>query len=406
MIVQNANVNRKLLPLLACLAIVMLGVGISLPVLPLYIERLALDAGSTGQATFHVGLLTAVFPLVQLVFAPIWGRLSDRVGRRPMIAVGILGFAVTQTLFGLASGLTMLYTARIVGGALSAALLPAASAYIADATTESERASGIARISVAVGLGTVVGPALGALLGRFDLHLRWSYGHLVLDGFTVPFLAAAVLALIALGVAMIVIPATPAASVSPAGAPATASRAPTWILAATVAAYLGITIFETTFTLFARARFGFGPTLIGAAFTVCGAVMIAAQVAGIRAARRFGDVHLVAAGFGLLGVGLFVVVTAPITALVFVGVALLGAGMASVGPALGALATTRRRGHAGAALGMQTAAQSAGQVLGPLLGTLLLDWSAAAPYTVGGAVMVTVGIGLWRGERMRAGPEI
>ena len=96
---------RRLAALFACVLIVMIGFGITLPVMTFYIERLAVDAGATpGRVATHIGLITAAYPLTQLVFAPLWGRLSDRIGRRPLMIVGIFGFALSQALFGIASG--------------------------------------------------------------------------------------------------------------------------------------------------------------------------------------------------------------------------------------------------------------------------------------------------------------
>lgn len=101
----------------------MIGLGITMPVLPFYVERLALAEGVSRQSVvMHVGLLTGVHALGQLVFAPLWGRLSDRTGRRPLILIGIAGYVIAaQVLFGLATSLWLLYTARILGGILSSA---------------------------------------------------------------------------------------------------------------------------------------------------------------------------------------------------------------------------------------------------------------------------------------------
>lgn len=384
--------NRRLLPLLACVVIVMIGVGISLPVVPFYVERLALDTGAAKQVVLHVGLLTAAYPLVQLVFAPVWGRLSDRIGRRPLIAVGVLGFVVTQSLFGLATGLPMLYGARIAGGALSAALLPVASAYVADVTGEDQRTRGIAWLNTAVGLGIVVGPGLGAVLMRTDLHLRWRFGHLMFDAFSVPFLVASMLAVAALILTLLVLPASRTSRpIADPGSPgARRPHAAIWVLATTAAAHLGITLFEATFALFAQERLRFGPGQVATVFTVCGLVMIPTGLAAASAVRRLGELWLFAIGFGLMGGGLLLLVTAGSMPLALLAVTLLGAGMASVGPSLAALVTVRRDARIGAALGQQSAAQSAGQVAGPLVGTALLGWHAQAPYVLAGLLMVSV----------------
>ena len=130
--------NKRLAVLLFSFFVVMTGYGITLPVLTFYIERLALAEGtSPEQASMHVGLLTGIFALMQFFFAPLWGRWSDRVGRRPLVLIGLGGYAVTNVFFGLGTNLLMLYSARILGGILSAAVLPAATAYVADVTAES-----------------------------------------------------------------------------------------------------------------------------------------------------------------------------------------------------------------------------------------------------------------------------
>src|SRR3970282_257203 len=126
----------------------------------------------------HVGLLTGVYPLIQLIFAPLWGRWSDRIGRRPLVLIGIAGYVIAQVLFGLANSLWLLYAARIIGGMLSSATLPVAAAYVADMTTEEERGRGMAWLGTAVSLGVVVGPALGGMLSRRDWDLNLRFGHL------------------------------------------------------------------------------------------------------------------------------------------------------------------------------------------------------------------------------------
>ena len=96
----------------------------------------------------HVALLTAVYALMQLLFAPVWGRLSDRTGRRRLVLMGIGGYVIAQILFGFATSLWLLYAARALGGVLSSAILPVAAAYVADMTTDAERGRGMSSVSV------------------------------------------------------------------------------------------------------------------------------------------------------------------------------------------------------------------------------------------------------------------
>ena len=167
--------KKHLFVLLACLFVVMIGFGITLSVLPFYVERLAFEAGVAQQSiVLHVTLLTGVYALMQLIFAPLWGRLSDRIGRRPLILIGIAGYVVAQVTFGLSTLLWLLYAARIFGGILSSATLPVSAAYVVDTTTKEERSRGMVWLGTAASLGVVVGPALGSLLSRRDWHFNWS----------------------------------------------------------------------------------------------------------------------------------------------------------------------------------------------------------------------------------------
>ena len=116
------EMKKHLFVLLACLFVTMIGFGITLPVLPFYVERLALAEGVSRQSVvLNVGMLTGVYALMQFIFAPLWGRWSDRIGRRSLILIGIGGNVIAQVIFGLANTLWLLYAAQIVGGIFSSA---------------------------------------------------------------------------------------------------------------------------------------------------------------------------------------------------------------------------------------------------------------------------------------------
>jgi DHA1 family multidrug resistance protein-like MFS transporter len=384
---------RSLVALYGCILVVMIGFGIALPVMPLYVERLAIESGaSSARTTFHIGAITAAYPLAQLVFAPLWGRLSDRIGRRPLVAVGIAGFAVTQALFGLANGLALLYGARIVGGALSSALMPAASAYVADLTGETQRARGMAMLNTAVGVGTVIGPAIGALLVGRDVHFEIFKTHLVFDGFSVPFAAAALLAVVALGFALGTLreSRTPAKPITTAGSPRRVNR----LFGAVLVSYVGISIFEATFALFAVARVAFGAREIAVAFTECGIVMILAQIITPPLARAIGAHRVIALGLGTMSAGLVALVAARSAPIVYAAVVLVGAGMALVGPTLTSELSKQHSGHVGAVLGVQQSVQGLGQVAGALVGVLLFGWSARVPYVATAALLAVVAVAM------------
>jgi len=139
----------------------MLGFGVIIPHLAYYADNL-------GANSTQIGGLLAIYSAMQLVFAPMWGRLSDRQGRKPCILIGLIGNSAALILFGFSKTLTWLFIARALSGALSAAILPTAMAYVADVTTEEERGKGMALMGAAMGLGFIVGPAIGVLTSQHD----------------------------------------------------------------------------------------------------------------------------------------------------------------------------------------------------------------------------------------------
>jgi DHA1 family multidrug resistance protein-like MFS transporter len=395
-------VNKHLFVLLASLFVVMIGLGITMPVLPFYVERLGLSAGVSRQAiVLHVTLLTGVYALMQLVFAPLWGRWSDRLGRRPLILIGIAGYVVAQVMFGLSTSLWLLYAARIFGGILSSATLPVAAAYVADVTSEKERVRGMAWLGTSVSLGFVVGPALAGALSLRDLHVNARFGHLRIDNFSVPFFAAALLGLVTFFIALRWLPE----SLPPRVPHASEVKArPDWrglgpLLGLALATQFGLTLFEATFALYAQAKFNYGLAQVGTIFVVCGLVMTVFQVGLVGfLSGRVREIYQIGVGFGLMGLSLALLSTASSTFAVVGLVGLLALGTAFISPNLAALISKRGRKHGvGAALGIQNAANSLGQVLGPLLGGALFLWQANAPYLLTGALLSAVALVVgWR----------
>jgi len=407
--------KKDLFLLLACLFVVMIGFGITLPVLPFYVERLALEGGASRQSiVLHVGLLTGVYALMQLIFAPPWGSWSDRIGRRPLILIGIAGFVIAQVLFGLATSLWLLYGARILGGILSAATLPVSAAYVADVTTEEERGRGMAWLGTAVSLGVVVGPALGGMLSRRDWHFNFRYGHFLADSFSIPFFAAAFLGLLTLFAAIRWL-----AEPLPSGAARAANQdtRTDWrklvrslrpLLALTLAGQLALTIFEATFALYAQAMFNYGPTEVGAVFMACGLVMTVFQAGAVGfLGGRISEIYQISAGFAVMGMGIPLLATARTPFFVFAFVGMLALGMAFIAPNLAALISKRGGGQTGTALGVQNAANSLGQAGGPLLGGALFVWHMNAPYLLSGALLIVVGLLIgWKVIEMSRTPSL
>ena len=392
-------IGKRLFVLLACLFVVMIGFGITLPVLPFYVERLAQAEGVTPEAiVMHVTLLTAVYPMGQLVFAPIWGRWSDRTGRRRLLLMGMAGYVIAQILFGLASSLWLLYAARILGGILSSATLPVSAAYVADATTEGERGRGMAWLGTATSLGFVVGPALGGLLARRDLHVTARYGHVMIDGFSIPFFAAAGLGAVTLAAAIRWLPESLPAHARRSGSAQpdlrNLVRSLSPLLGLAFVAQFALAMFEATFALHAQAVLDYGPAEVGAVFVVCGLVMAIFQVgASGFLAGRVAELTQIGIGFALMGTSLAVLMMPRGMASVLALVGVLALGMALISPNLAALISTRGGSRrAGTALGAQNAANSLGQASGPLVGGALFIWQMNAPYMLSGGALVAIAL--------------
>ena len=169
----------------------LLGFGLIIPLIPVYITHY-------GGKPWVGGALLATFSLMQFIFSPIWGRMSDRVGRRPLILLSLVGSSISFLAFGLAPNLLILFIARVAAGILSAASLPTAQAYIADVTTPEKRASGMAVLGAAFGIGFALGPAIGGVLSKYSV--------LGLPALATPALFAALLSLLNFIVAFFLLP--------------------------------------------------------------------------------------------------------------------------------------------------------------------------------------------------------
>lgn len=392
---------KKLFLLLVCLFVVMIGFGVSLPVLPFYAQHLHTAVVPRETIAIHITLLTSIYAFAQLITAPFWGQWSDRVGRRPLILIGIAGSAIAQLLFGFASSLAMLYVARSVGGVLAAAMLPAAAAYVSDVTTERDRTQGMAWLGTAVSLGAIAGPAFGGLTTREDLHFTLGFFDLKIENYAPPFFLAAGLMFLTLLVALRWLPESlPSRSASAT----VVARQPAldWkrlgkplllLLGLATIAQFGLTMFEAVFALYAQEILGYGPVQTGFVFMMCGSVMAVFQIIAVSFLSRYmNESAQVALGFALMGSGIFLLLMARSLPIVLGVVAILAFGMALITPNVAALISKRGGQHTGTVLGIQNAANSLGQVGGSMLGGVLFAWQVSAPYSFAGVLLMGTGL--------------
>jgi len=350
-------------------ALDLIGFGIVVPILGVYAERF----GASGYA---VGWLFATFSLAQLVFAPLLGRLSDRIGRKPVIVISLVGTAIGSFVTGAAGALWVLFLGRIIDGA-SGASLSVAQAAVADMAEPAQRPRLVGMLGAAFGVGFVLGPAIGGLAALGGPH--------------VPFYVAAALASINAVAAIVRLPetkrTTPAAPRRGFSVPSqTPLRRLAFLGFLTTFAFVA---FEATFSLFGSARFDLTEGSTAVVFLGIGIVLVVVQGGGFaRLAERFGVPRLYGMGLFVVAVGLVVTGVSKGWPLLALGLLLVSVGQGVVSPSMTELvnreAGDERRGEA---MGFQQSSYAVGRVLGPPLAGSAFDrlgvWS---PMVLGGVV--------------------
>ncbi len=369
----------------------LIGFGIVIPLAPFYAEHF-------GATALLVGLLQASFSLMQFLFAPIWGRLSDRIGRRPVILIGLLGSAACYTMFGLAESLEVLFAARILAG-IAGANVSTAQAYMADVTTPANRAKGMGMVGAAFGLGFIFGPAIGGALSGF--------------GPAVPPLFAGALSFANFVAACFVLPESrkPGATVRPA-----VSRVKAFTHAITRPGLPQLLLifflvtgafssFEATFALFGERRFGFTPSNIGYFFAFVGVVLTIVQGGLVgRMAQRFGEQRLVPFAILALAAGLALIPVVGTLAGLLVACSLLAIGQGFNTPSVSSLISRLSSADdQGGILGVSQSVSSLGRIIGPFVGGAAFDhFGPAAPFAgAAGVMLVAFVVALASIARMR-----
>ncbi|MDE3741109.1 MFS transporter [Maribacter polysaccharolyticus] len=394
---KKEKLNKIFLVLLS-LFVVMLGYGILLPILPYYTERLALEDNLDADLiNFHIGMLISIYPLFQLIFVIVWGRLSDKYGRKPIILIGLIGFIVMNLLTGLATSLTMLYVARIFGGIFTSSVIPVSNAYLSDITSEKRRTKIMAWSGVAISSGLIFGPVLGGLLSQANVHFQYSFGVFHFDRFSVPFLFAAVLGLIILIVIIKWLKNT--AIVTKIREEATKfsfSFSSYFMLLLTLSFVMQfvVTLFETVFSIYGKDELAFDSSQVGIGFMLCGSVMAVLQpVFAVYGEKIMSSKSQIAIGLTITGLSLIVFPFMGNELFVYGLIVVFAAGGALVTPNLLSAVSLISKNDTGRNISIQSSTNSIGQILGPVLGTWLIAGGFYYPFIIAG-VVVLAAIGL------------
>jgi len=389
---RKEKLNRIFLILLS-LFVVMLGYGILLPTLPYYTERLALkDNLDTDLINFHIGLLTSIYPFFQLLFVVVWGKLSDRYGRKPIIICGLIGFVIMQLLTGLATSLTMLYIARIFGGIFTSSVIPVSNAYLSDITSEKRRTKIMAWSGVAISSGVIFGPVIGGFLSQTDIHIKYTIGLLHLDRFSVPFLFAALLGLIVLLVVMKWLKNTARVhkfTTRKVSLRFTFTKYFIVLLVLSFVFQFVVTLFETVFSIYGKDELGFNSNQVGIGFMLCGSIMAVLQPVFATYGEKFlSTKKQIALGLLISGLSLIAFPFFNNEFLVYGLIVVFAAGGAMVTPNLLSAVSLISKKNTGRNISIQSSTNSIGQILGPVLGTWLIAGGFYYPFIIAGSIVL------------------
>jgi len=360
-------------------ALDLVGFGIVVPILGRYAERF----GANG---LQVGLMFASFSIAQMVFAPILGRISDKVGRKPVIVFSLIGTAIGSFVTGAAGALWVLFLGRILDGASGASVAVAQGA-VADIAPPEQRARLMGMMGAAFGVGFVVGPALGGLAALGGPH--------------VPFYLAGSIAAVNAVAAMIRLPETkPDTSHITEKHQRGSALSPALKRFALVGflSMLGFAGFEATFSIWGQKQFGFTEGSASIVFVFVGVTLVAVQGGLIGPlTEKLGSRKLLRIGLSLVAVGLLLLGITTTWPMLFVALFLLSLGQGVSGPSGGALvaelAPVERRGEA---IGYQQSTAAFGRVAGPVMAGALFDHvGISAPFLVSGILILFAVGSVW-----------
>lgn len=366
----------------------LIGFGIIIPLSPYLSTRFGADA-------LQVGLLMAIYSLMQFLFSPFWGQLSDQYGRRPIILLSLFGASVSHLLFAFGDSLLILFVARGLAG-LFGANISTAMAYIADVTDESDRSKGMGLIGAAFGLGFVMGPFLGGISGDLGSYLGEhppfgeSFGAVVASGICfVNFLMA--------------IRFLPESLNLKGLQSQFKQKKPRLELALkhlkrkTVGPLMmifflltfGMAHMEASLFLYVQDVFGWGLTKASFGFAYVGIVMVFTQGYLIRKLLpKYGENYLMLVGLGTAGFGLSMIGFADSVWIAAVAVTLLGIGVGIANPSLsGSISLLTPKEEQGGAMGVNQSLSALARIIGPVLGGWFYrDVSRGSPFLVAGGL--------------------
>lgn len=358
-------------PLLFTMLLSAMGFGIILPLLPFY-------ALSLGVQPFELGILTATFALMSLLFSPYFGRLSDRIGRKKVLMIGTFGFMASYLVFAFADSFLMALIARAMEGFFAAAIFPAVISLLSDFTTHQQRGPAMGLMMMTFSVGFIFGPALGGFASAFSVR----------DAF---FVAAGFSLLNFLWIALRLkephekkeskdLPAKEASLFSHMKTPLA------FLFLSSTIVMMIIGGFEATLALFVSEKLAFTSVEMGIVFTYVGVLMLFLQPITGNLINRFGEIRMIQAGLLFSGSGFSSILFATDWLTLLAPLGLFVVGNSCVFPSVTSLLTKKVQGKQGAVIGLNQSFSSAGQIIGPLFAGALFSIDHA--YSFAGLAIV------------------
>ncbi|WP_216829375.1 MFS transporter [Alkalihalobacterium elongatum] len=374
--------KKPLIMLMLNMFVIMMGIGLVIPILPYYIEQF-------GASSIELGILIAIFSFMQFLLAPFWGRLSDRVGRKPLIAIGMFGFAIAEFIFAFATQLWMLFLSRMLAGAFGSAIMPSAMAYVSDSTSDKKRGQGMGMLGAAMALGFVFGPGIGGWLAEINL--------------ATPFLFAGIAASLAGLFSLFLLPESlsteqrsqntikqkePKQNQFAEMGKAIKSPIGFWLILVFVMSF-ALANFQAIFGIYALHQFNYSPSQVGTIMVFVGIVGAVAQGVLVgRLTRKFGDDKVVLAALLVGGVGFILMSLAFDFTTVLLTTCFFFLGNSILRPALNTTLSRLADGQQGMVMGLNNSFMSLGNVVGALIAGVLFEVNIQLPYGLGAVTLL------------------
>jgi DHA1 family multidrug resistance protein-like MFS transporter len=383
--------NKQKGTIMLMVMLMFIGFGIVIPVLPHVVTD------ELGFADFHVQVMLAVYSLASFIVSPLWGALSERIGRKPVMMTGMIGFSVSFLVFGLAVSLQsdgvigsdfsllLMYVSRTLSGLFSGATIAVSMAYMADITSDEERTKGMGLIGMSIGLGFIFGPAVGGLL-----TIGGSYA--------LPFFVSAGLSFLTMLAAAMYVKESLTATAREKALAERANSSSRWTAFRGSSRYLFVLAFLATFILaglegtlqlFQMEKIGVTPAQMGMMFLLSGIAGALMQGGFIQRYVKKGDeVRYMIIGFILSGIAFVLLLFSQTLVDASIYLCLFGIGNSLIRPCVTSLITQKATVGHGLSTGLSASFDSLGRVLGPLFAGVMFGFDISLPFIIGAVLSV------------------